>query len=122
MDTKAPKAKASRFQAYNQSLRLFDGIEDESLSVAMMLKMVSMTHLTLRSTGLAVIFVKRLQHLGRTDEASVAALLTFVSNFKGTVEEGMAKLFDKGKLTPEGLGIQPAAICLLYTSPSPRDS
>ena len=113
MDTKAPKAKASRFQAYNQSLRLFDGIEDESLSVAMMLKMVSMTHLTLRSTGLAVIFVKRLQHLGRTDEASVAALLTFVSNFKGTVEEGMAKLFDKGKLTPEGLGIQPAAIALV---------
>lgn len=113
LDTKVPKSNASRFQAYNQSLGLFDGIEDEAMSVAMMLKMVSMVNLTLGSTGLAVIFTKRLQHLESIDKASVASLLTFVSRFKGTIEEGMEKLFDKGKLTPEGLGISPAAIALV---------
>ena len=113
--TKSSKTNTSRFQAYNRSLRLLDEIEDEGVGVAMMLKMVSMTHLTLRSAGLAAIFVKRLQNFaGQRDEASLVALLTFLSNFKGTVEEGVAKLFDKeGKLTPEGLGIQPAAIALV---------
>lgn len=114
INVQASKHKQSTLAAYNDSLKLFEGITDkDELSVAMMLKMVSMTQLTFRATGLAVVFLKRLQLSGKTDSASIAALITFVTNFGGTIEEGVSKLFDNGQLTPEGLGVQPAAKALV---------
>lgn len=112
----APATLTKQAKSYNKSLWLFDVVEDEDgVSVAMMLKLLSMTNLTMKAQGLVPIFLRRLQRQGSHDEASVASLLSFVSNFQGTVEEGMAKLFNGGRLTPEGVGLQPAAKALVAT-------
>ena len=113
LNSETPNEKAPAFQKYNQSLKLFGEVEEEGLGVAMMLKMVSMAHMTMGSVGIARTFLERLQKLDSIDAASVSALITFVSSFHGTVEEGIVKLFDGGKLTPEGLGVRPAAVALV---------
>jgi len=107
-------AKESRRSApiklHNDSLSLFAGITDASaISVAMLLKLISISQITMQAPGLVSAFVQKLRSEGHTDDASLVSLVKFLSNFKGTIEEGVLKLINDGELTPEGLGVMPAA-------------
>jgi len=96
---------------HNDSLAHFSGVKEPSVvSVAMLLKLISISQITMQAPGLVSAFVKKLRSDGHTDDASLASLVQFLSNCKGTIKEGMSKLIDSNnQLTPEGLGIMPAA-------------
>lgn len=112
-DTKA--TRRSSLNTYNASMKIFEGIEDpDTIAVAMMLKLVLMTSLTMRAAGLATIFVNRLKHSSSmVDEPSVASLEKFLANFQGSFEDNVIKLIDGNELTPEGIGVMPASKALV---------
>ena len=94
---------------HNKSLKLFPSeLCLDAMAVAMFLKLVSMTQLTMRAPGLIQAFVRRLSREDRRDPVPYILLTRFLERFGGTIKEGTDKLFDNDQLTPEGLGIMPA--------------
>lgn len=95
---------------HNNSLRLFPSqMTPNVLAVAMFLKLVSMTQMTMRAPGLVKAFAERLSKENRGDAVSYISLIDFLDGFDGTIQDGIEKLFDGDQLTPEGLGLMPAS-------------
>lgn len=84
------------------------------LAIGMMLKLVSMAHLTMFAPGLVAGFVRRLRR-GAVDAPqehdliSINGLEDFLSESNASIKYGLNKLVDGGELTPEGLLLLPAA-------------
>lgn len=95
--------------AHNESLKLFpEGLEPNMMAVAMMLKLASVAN-TMNSPGIVRSFTRILRNKGTGDSVSFISLTDFLEDYSGNIEEGMNKLFDGQQLTPEGLGLMPAA-------------
>jgi len=111
--------KHSKLNAYNAWIpKLFASVSDpDTIAVAMALKLVLMSTLTMRAAGLASIFASRLKHSGSdVDAPSLASLANFLDAFdleNGSVEEHVGRLIHDGGLTPEGVGVMPAAKVLV---------
>lgn len=100
----------SVIRAHNNLVeRLQPFVTPNDLAVGMLLKLVSMTQLTMQAPGVVSLFARRLLKQGHHDNASLTLLLEFVSELNGSVDEDISKLFGNGELTPEGLAIMPAA-------------
>lgn len=95
--------------AHNESLRLFPKeMAPNMLAVAMLLKLSSIAN-TMDAPGLVKSFTRILSNLGTGDSVSFISLTCFLEDHSGKIEEGLNKLFDGKQLTPEGLGLMPAA-------------
>ena len=96
--------------AHNDALEMLQSFTNtDELAVAMLLKLVSICHWTMQAPGIVGLFTKRLLDRGEHDVASLASLLEFLSRSNGCIEDGLSTLSDGTKLTPEGIGITPAA-------------
>lgn len=95
---------------HNKGLQLLGVFKTtDEVAVAMLLKLVSMTRLTMQTPGLVELFAAQLLAQGGQDSASLETLLKFLHNLNGGIEEGVSKLRDRSELTPEGMGITPAS-------------
>jgi hypothetical protein len=104
------KRKLTDIQLHNASLSRFPkDLGESQMAIAMLLKLVSVAHRTMRAPGLVSGFAIRLMQKGEGDEVALSALLGFLAKYGGSIEEGMDRLMHNGDLTPEGLGILPAA-------------
>jgi hypothetical protein len=100
--------------AYNKSLGLFSTtLEDSAIPVAMMLKLLAMTRITMDAPSIVPNFINGLKTNKAVDGASVAALCEFIASSDGSIEDGILRLIDGNELTPEGLGVLPAAVSLV---------
>tara|TARA_B100001109_G_scaffold136248_1_gene110825 strand:- start:11649 stop:14012 length:2364 start_codon:yes stop_codon:yes gene_type:complete len=84
------------------------------LAVSMMLKLVSMAHLTMFAPGLVAGFVRGLRRRAAAapqehDLVSVKGLEDFLAESNASIGYGLEKLVDGEELTPEGQLLKPAA-------------
>tara|TARA_B110001450_G_scaffold8068_3_gene8127 strand:+ start:1792 stop:4170 length:2379 start_codon:yes stop_codon:yes gene_type:complete len=109
--------------AHNESLSMFNKKMDQDVAaVAMLLKLVSMSQMTMNAPGLVRVFTKKLLCREPNDlvvSVPYTTLIRLLETYNGTIEEGMQRLIrstgeedgesDRLELTPEGLGVLPAA-------------
>ena len=96
--------------AHNESLKLMpESPTPNMLAVLMMLKLISMAQLTMHAPGIVIAFARRLQKQQAGDAVSYISLEDFLASFGGHMDEGLSKLVTGNELTPEGLGLMPAA-------------
>lgn len=80
------------------------------IAVMMFVKLVSMTRLTMDEPDLVEEFMQMMEKEPKNGDAvSKMELRSFMESFDGLIESGMEKLVAGEELTPEGLGILPAA-------------
>lgn len=95
--------------AHNESIKLFPrDLTPNILSVAILLKLCSIAN-TMNAPGLVMSFARMLRNRGTGDSVSFISLTDFLEDYSGNIEEGLGRLFDGSQLTPEGLGLMPAA-------------
>ena len=92
----------------------------EVLAIGMMLKLVSMAHLTMFAPGLVSGFVGQMRRRavaepGAHDLVSLKGLEEFLENSNASVAYGLEKLVDGEELTPEGILLLPSARELVAT-------
>lgn len=103
--------------AHDTSLGLFGQVmKPNVLAVAMLLKLVSVSQMTMNAPGLVKVFAQKLSNRNHGDPVSYISLFSFLDTYNGTIEAGMERLITGGEkedeeleLTMEGLGLMPAA-------------
>ena len=96
--------------AHNESLKLMpESPTSNVLAVLMLLKLISMAQLTMHAPGIVITFARRLQKQQVGDTVSYISLEDFLASFGGHMDEGLSRLVTGNELTPEGLGLMPAA-------------
>lgn len=105
------------WMAHDTSLDLFGKVmKPNVVAVAMLLKLVSVSQMTMNAPGLVRVFAQKLSNRKHGDPVSYISLFSFLDTYNGTIEAGMDRLItggegaeDEFELTMEGLGLMPAA-------------
>lgn len=108
------------WMAHDTSLDLFGNVmKPNVVAVAMLLKLVSVSQMTMNAPGLVRVFAQKLSNRKHGDPVSYISLFSFLDTYNGTIEAGIDRLItggegaedeeDEFELTMEGLGLMPAA-------------
>jgi hypothetical protein len=100
--------------SHNASLHLFEiPMTPNVIAVAMLLKLISVTQMTMNAPGVVRVFAHKIRNETRGDPVAYISLFEFLDSYNGSIEEGMERLVTKQNdvydLTMEGLGLMPAA-------------
>ena len=116
-----------KWQTHDASLRLLAAFgaaradadadaDADVLAVLTLLKLRSVTCLTMDAPGLLPFFSRCLQHCMRDEDANKVPFLTldsFLSETDGGIESGLKRLVVGSELSIEGLGLLPAAVMVV---------
>jgi hypothetical protein len=99
-------------RSYNDSLKALPAtLSEDQLAVAMMIKLDACAKYTMQSPKLVEDFARHLATDAFRDRVAYNALIGYLETTAShSVEEGVARLLHEDVLTPEGLGLLPAAV------------